>query len=243
MLKNIDLNKLNQLMHNDEDIHQIISQLLENHHSILSSIAHELRNPLTLISSSLQLIELQHPEVKDFNGWSQLIDDVAFVQLLLNELTTFNNGYSLHCSIFSMEDFLKNIAISFAMDIELQNPKIEFISCIPSSLGTFTGDKTKLEEVLLNLLRNAKEAIHDTGTIQLFSIRELNSWIIQIRDNGCGIPQDRIETIFQPFVTYKPNGTGLGLAISKKIIEAHNGTITVDSEIGKGSSFTLQFPI
>lgn len=230
-------------MHNDEDIQQIISQLLENHHSILSSIAHELRNPLTLISSSLQLIGLQHPEVKEFNGWPQLIDDVAFIRLLLDELTAFNNGHTLHCSTFSIEDFLKHIAISFAMNMELQNPEIEFTSCIPASLGTFTGDQIKLEEVLLNLLRNAKEAVDNTGMIKLSAHRSAKTLTVQIKDNGCGIPQDRIETIFHPFVTYKPNGTGLGLAISKKIIEAHNGTITVDSEVGKGSSFTLQFPI
>lgn len=243
MLQNINLNKLNQLMRNNEDIQQIISQLLENHHSILSSVAHEIRNPLTLISSSLQLIGLQHPEAKDFNGWSQLIDDIDFIQLLLDELTAFNNGHSLHCSIFSIEDFLKNIAISFAMNVELQNPEIEFTSCIPSSLGTFVGDKIKLEEVILNLLRNAKEAIDNTGMIKLSANRSDKTLIIQVQDDGCGIPLEQINTIFDPFVTYKPNGTGLGLAISKKIIEAHNGTIDVESEIGKGSSFTLQFPI
>lgn len=243
MLQNINLNKLNQLMRNNEDIQQIISQLLENHHSILSSVAHEIRNPLTLISSSLQLIGLQHPEAKDFNGWSQLIDDIDFIRLLLDELTAFNNGHSLHCSIFSIEDFLKNIAISFAMNVELQNPEIEFTSCIPSSLGTFVGDKIKLEEVILNLLRNAKEAIDNTGMIKLSANRSDKTLIIQVQDDGCGIPLEQINTIFDPFVTYKPNGTGLGLAISKKIIEAHNGTIDVESEIGKGSSFTLQFPI
>lgn len=243
MLQNINLNKLNQLMRNNEDVQQIISQLLENHHSILSSVAHEIRNPLTLISSSLQLIGLQHPEAKDFNGWSQLIDDIDFIRLLLDELTAFNNGHSLHCSIFSIEDFLKNIAISFAMNVELQNPEIEFTSCIPSSLGTFVGDKIKLEEVILNLLRNAKESIDNTGMIKLSANRSDKTLIIQVQDDGCGIPLEQINTIFDPFVTYKPNGTGLGLAISKKIIEAHNGTIDVESEIGKGSSFTLQFPI
>lgn len=243
MLHNIDVNKLNQLMSDDNDVQQMIFQLLENHHRILSSVAHEIRNPLTLISSSLQLIGLQHPEAKDFDGWSQLNDDVAFIRLLLDELTTFNNGQTLRCTSFSFEDFLKKIAISFSIDAELQNPEIMFTSCIPSSLGTITGDKTKLEEVLLNLLRNAKEAISDTGTIQLSAVREKNFFLIQIQDNGCGISPEKIKTIFDPFITYKPNGTGLGLAISKKIIEAHGGAITVNSEVGKGSIFSIQLPI
>lgn len=230
-------------MHNNEEVQQIISQLFENHHAILSSVAHEIRNPLTLISSSLQLIGLQHPEAKEFNGWPQLMDDVAFIRLLLDELTAFNNGHTLHCSTFSIEDFLKHIAISFAMNVELQTPEIEFTSCIPASLGTFTGDQIKLEEVLLNLLRNAKEAIDNTGMIKLSAHRSAKTLTIQIKDTGCGIPQDQLNSIFDPFVTSKPNGTGLGLALSKKIIEAHNGAITVESEVGKGSSFTLQFPL
>lgn len=242
MLQNIDHNKLNQLMCNDDEIQQIISQLLENHHSILSSVAHEIRNPLTLISSSLQLIELQHPETKDFYGWKQLIEDVDFIRLLLDDLTTFNNGHTLCCSTFSMEYFLKNISISFAMANEFQNSKIEYTSCIPSSLGTFYGDKIKLGEVILNLLRNAIEAIDNYGTIQLSATRSKKTLTIKIQDTGCGIPEEQIDTIFEPFVTHKPNGTGLGLAISKKIIESHNGTITAESEYGNGTCFTICLP-
>ena len=66
MLHNIDLNKMNQLMKENKDAKQIISQLLENHHTTVSTIAHEIRNPLTLVSSALQVMEIQHPEVKDF---------------------------------------------------------------------------------------------------------------------------------------------------------------------------------
>ena len=243
MLQNIDPNKLNQLMNENNEAKQIISHLLDNHHTIVSSIAHEIRNPLTLISSSLQIMELQHPEVKDFNGWCQLTDDVAFIRLLLDDLSTFNNGHALHFSVFSLENFLKNIAVSFAMAAEHQNAELEFTSLIPSSLGSFTGDKIKLEEVILNLLRNAREAVGTKGVVHLSAVRRSTSLIIQIQDNGCGIPQEHLKTIFDPFVTYKSDGTGLGLAISKRIIEAHNGTITVESELGKGSTFSIRLPI
>lgn len=243
MQQNIDLDKLNQLMNQNKEVSQIISQLFENHHAILSSVTHEIRNPLALISSSLQLIESQHPETKDFYGWKQLIEEVAFIHLLLNDLTTFNNGYALYYSVFSMEHFLKNICISFAMANEMQNPNIEFTSHIPSSLGMFVGDKIKLEEVILNLLRNAQESIHNKGMIKLSADHSDQTLTIRIQDNGCGIPLEQFNTIFDPFVTYKPNGTGLGLSISKNIIEAHNGTISVESEVGKGSTFTISLPL
>ena len=70
MLYNVDVNKMNRLMEENKDVKQIISQLLENHHTTVSTIAHEIRNPLTLVSSALQMIQAQHPEVLEFSHWS-----------------------------------------------------------------------------------------------------------------------------------------------------------------------------
>lgn len=243
MLHNIDIHKLNSLMEQNEDAKQIINQLLENHKTLTSAISHEIRNPLTLISSSLQLIQSQHPEVKQFYGWEEAMEDVDFMRRLLDELSTFNNGNQLHLSVFSIERLLKSIAVSFAISLDEQNSKIEFSSRIPSDLGDVTGDRLKLEEVVLNLLRNAKDAINRQGAIQLFAERHSDMIHIEIRDTGCGIPADHLESIFEPFQTYKPNGTGLGLALSRQIITAHKGTISVVSKEGEGSTFTVTLPI
>ena len=102
MLSNIDINQMNRLMEENEDAKQIITQLLENHHTSVSMIAHEIRNPLTLVSSSLQIIEAQHPEVKEFHNWNQTMEDVRFMCDLLNELSSFNNSSTLHHSVFSI---------------------------------------------------------------------------------------------------------------------------------------------
>lgn len=243
MLHNIDINKMNQLMEENKDAKQIISQLLENHHTTVSTIAHEIRNPLTLVSSSLQVMEIQHPEVKQYSHWKQTMEDVEFMCSLLNELSTFNNGSTLHHSVFSIEKLLKNIAVSFAISLDSEDSSIEFSSSIPSRLGSYTGDKVKLEEVVLNLLRNAKDAVDENGTITLSADRKKDMLIILCKDNGCGIPADKIDTIFTPFVTSKEDGTGLGLSLSKRIIEAHNGTISVDSIPKKGTTFTIKLPI
>lgn len=230
-------------MEENKDAKQIISQLLENHHTTVSTIAHEIRNPLTLVSSSLQVMEIQHPEVKQYSHWKQTMEDVEFMCSLLNELSTFNNGSTLHHSVFSIEKLLKNIAVSFAISLDSEDSSIEFSSSIPSRLGSYTGDKVKLEEVVLNLLRNAKDAVDENGTITLSADRKKDMLIILCKDNGCGIPADKIDTIFTPFVTSKEDGTGLGLSLSKRIIEAHNGTISVDSIPKKGTTFTIKLPI
>lgn len=107
MLTNIDINKMNHLLETNEDARQIITRLLKNHQEAVSLISHEIRNPLTLISSSLQIMELEHPEVKEFSNWKQTMDDVDFMCSLLNELSDYNNGNTLHLSVFSIEQLLK----------------------------------------------------------------------------------------------------------------------------------------
>lgn len=243
MLHDIDLNKMNTLMETNKDAKQIITQLLQNHHSVVSTIAHEIRNPLTLVSSSLQVMEVQHPEVKDIAHWTQTVENVSFMVSLLEELSAFNNGNTLNYSVFSMERFLRNIAVSFAISLDDDEKDIEFSSSIPRGLGDFTGDKIKLEQVLLNLLYNARDAAAHGGRIYLDAVRSPQTLTIRCHDNGCGIPADKLESIFEPFVSYKENGTGLGLSLSRRIIEAHEGCLTAESSAETGTVFTIQLPV
>ena len=243
MLTNIDINKMNRLMEENKDAKQIISQLLENHHTSVSMIAHEIRNPLTLVSSSLQIIEAQHPEVKEYNNWNQTMEDIQFMCSLLNELSTFNNSSTLHHSVFPIEKLLRNIAVSFAISLDAAGSEIRFSSKIASGMGDYTGDKIKLERVILNLLQNAKEAVNPDGTIILSACRNKDTVIIQCSDDGCGIPDEIMDKIFDPFFTSKENGTGLGLSSSRRIVEAHGGTITAESAPDRGTVFTVTLPI
>ena len=112
----------------------------------------------------------------------------------------------------------------------------------------YTGDKIKLEEVILNLLQNAKtlslKNFYRLKRIYFSLCRKISdSIVISCTDNGCGISDDIVNTIFDPFVTYKTNGTGLGLALSKKIIEAHGGTLIVTSSDETGTVFTITLPV
>ena len=236
MLTNIDINKMNRLMEENKDVKTIITQLLENHHTTVSMIAHEIRNPLTLVSSSLQVIESQHPEVKDFYNWKQTMEDLRFMCSLLNELSTFNNSTSLHYSVFPIEKLLKNIAVSFAISLDSEDSQIRFSSRIASGIGDFT-------QVFLNLLKNAKEVVNEDGTIFLSADKENSQIVIRCTDNGCGIPDDELDRIFDPFYSHKENGTGLGLSLSKRIVEAHGGTITASSSRKSGTVFTVTLPV
>jgi len=104
-------------------------------------------------------------------------------------------------------------------------------------------DYAQVEQILINLIKNAVEALEGkkNGTIHLKAFYSDDATIIQVEDNGIGIPGDIIEDIFVPFYTTKENGSGIGLSLSKQIMQNHDGTIAVNSASDKGSTFTLKF--
>lgn len=209
----------------------------------LSMVCHEIRNPLTLIYSTLQLIESQHPEVTDFRYWPSLRQDLDYMVLLLDELSLYNNSRKLTLSNIDSNTFFRKLSLSFAASIA--NTDIEFVSKIAPGLPALQCDTIKLREVFLNLLTNARDAVSDSKEPSIhLSVTERSGFLhITIRDNGCGIPEDHLETIFDPFVTYKKNGTGLGLAITNHIVKAHHGTIHATSAPHTGTTFTLTLPV
>lgn len=241
MLSHIDICRMNRLMEHNPEAKKIIEQLLQNHQTIVSLFSHEIRNPLTLISSSLQLMEQTHPEVRDFSNWDQTMQDLDFLCQLLSELSAYNNGSTLRYQVFSLQELLRSVAVSFA--ISLENASVSFRSSIDPAIKDYAGDQIKLREVLLNLLKNARESQADEIVLSASSGCDTSGIQISIRDNGCGIEQDQLDQIFQAFHTTKQEGTGLGLSLSKRIIEAHHGTLTVTSAPGKGSTFTVFLPL
>ena len=105
------------------------------------------------------------------------------------------------------------------------------------------GDLFALNRVTRNLISNAIQATSPRGHIVVRTMAKDNQAVIEVADTGCGIPAERLESIFDDFVTTKRRGLGLGLAISKKVVEQMSGTIAVTSEVGVGSAFTVRFPL
>lgn len=208
---------------------------------ILSKFSHELRNPLTTVYSTVQLIEMQHPEVKEFKYWSNLAHELEYMDRLLTDLSDYSKSEKLQLETFSLRSLLEKISLSFAVTIA--DSKVQYTSKISPSITQITGDKTKLQEVFLNLLKNAYEAASPDKSIYLEASSEDDNVHIIVRDTGCGISEEQLPTIFEPFVTYKKNGSGLGLAICNNIITAHGGTISVKSTENVGTTFFISLPI
>ncbi len=206
----------------------------------IAKIAHEIRNPLTLIHSSLQLMETTHPEVKDFQFWSQTLEDVEYLNQLLDDLA----AYSDNRRFFMCEVDLKEVFLSLEESLQpyiLANKK-NFTVHMPAQLPAVFGNPIKLKQAFLNLLKNAFESTGENGCVSLSVRKYLDQIIIRITDDGCGMTPEALETLFMPFASHKAGGTGLGLAITHKIITAHYGSIDAASSLGRGSTFTVTLP-
>jgi signal transduction histidine kinase len=125
----------------------------------------------------------------------------------------------------------------------LKEKNIELILTPSESLPAYNLDYQQMKQVLVNLIKNAMEAMHEGGTITVSVERRPPHLEIVVADTGEGMPPDVVENIFTPYFTTKSKGSGLGLAISRNIIRAHNGDLGVESQPGKGSVFTIRLPL
>lgn len=217
-----------------------LEQMQQEHLFTLSKISHEIRNPVTLINSFLQLLAEKNPEITNCEYWDDIMDNMEYLKALLGELSAYNNSYKLNKAPIYMDVFLEKVAASVRPTLTYLN--IDFDCHLRHPLPIMEIDEVKLRQALLNLIRNSEEAIEGTGKIQLQAFSDDTGFSIVITDSGSGIPEEYMETLFEPFITHKTGGTGLGLAITKNIIEAHKGRILVDSS-PRGTSITLWFPV
>lgn len=206
----------------------------------LSAISHELRNPLTLIHSTIQLLGSHHPEITRDPLWRQLNQDVDYMTQLLSELSALNQSQHIKKAEIRIRQFLTDIVTSYLPVTRAQGKSLSLNLHTPSE--TFYGDPLKLKEVFINLLNNALEATRAGDSIVIEAKSKWNRIVFTVSDSGQGIDEDRLPSIFDPFVTYKQNGTGLGLTIAQNIIKAHGGSIRVWSKPGKGTKFILILP-
>ncbi len=226
-----------------------IKDLNHNYHYFVSKLSHEIRNPLTLVYSSLQLIEKNYPDLPDSNLWGQIKQDVQDIILLLNDLSSLNNSSVLKPAMLNPADFLTSVAAACRPSIESQGILLSLE--IPGDLPAVSADAIKLKEALINLLRNAQEALSeetehvspidssarksaaaDTGhhrKILIYAEHSEDFIRLHVRDNGPGIPSEYLNDVFDPFVTHKPSGTGLGLSIVKNIAKQHGGSVVIST--------------
>lgn len=208
-----------------------------------ATIAHEIRNPIAAAKSLVQ--QMGEDPVS--------VENVEYAKVALEELDRVERRVSHLLRYAKEEEYtLSPVNLAAIVDGALTQLKAKLdagkVSVARRYIGgpTLMVDGEKLRQVFSNILDNATDAlasIPEDRRLEIFIENGGRKAQVRIRDNGAGIPADKIERIFNPFFTTKEKGTGLGMAISKKIVEAHEGTIDVVSEQGRGAEFIVTLPL
>jgi PAS domain S-box-containing protein len=213
-----------------------------------ASLAHEIKNPLAGIKGSVEAL-LQEPNISDEDRSlvARAVDEIKRIELLLKSLLNFAKPPQLQLMPTDLSDLLdKTISFSLKHPLLSSNSTspIKVLRDFEHGLPETMADPMQLQQVFLNLLLNAIEAMPDGGalTVKTSYNRSSNSIDIAIADTGKGIGPNMLDRIFQPFFTSKRKGTGLGLAITRRLVEEHGGNIFVESTPERGTVFNVSLP-
>jgi two-component system nitrogen regulation sensor histidine kinase GlnL len=222
--------------------------------TLAAGLAHEIKNPLGGIKGAAQLLAVELSKKSPLQEYTSLmIREVERINGIIEELMNLTNPRSPRLSEVNLAKILSDIVL--LQKETHQGKKVEFLLNLDPSIPPIRGDENLLIRLFLNLIKNAGEAIEKKGEVEIVTKvaseyllnkpgeRPVPFVVVEIRDNGKGIPPEEIDQIFTPFYTTKNRGSGLGLAICQKIVSEHSGFLKVESSPGKGSIFTVSLPL
>lgn len=204
------------------------------------NIFHEIKNSITLVNGSLQLVEKKHPEVRDFDYWNEAMSEISFLKNMVTQLSSARLCNRLNLMQINIYSFMHQIATS------IRALSWNDFSCnmiLDEDLPLIELDTQLLKQAIVNIIKNAYEAMNKTGTATVHVFYENKLLHIAISDHGGGLDPAIADNIFQPFITSKTGGSGLGLVITRQIIESHHGTLECESRPGDGCTFTISLPL
>lgn len=207
---------------------------------IAAGVAHEVRNPLTVISGFVQM--MNNDKNSPYAFYTNLIDDeIDRINLIISEFLVLSKPHAMQPKVFQIDTVISDILTLYQPELQLKN--IELLQNWHTNNMMIKGDANQIKQVIINIIKNAVEAIEKNGKI-IVTIEKTAKLFCSIcfMDNGGGMKKEVVEHIFKPFYTTKAEGTGLGMMITEKIIHEHEGHITIDSEYGKGTSITIKLP-
>lgn len=234
-------------LHEAEQLNRQLRAAYAEIATLAGGLAHEIRNPLSTMRMNLDLLaeDFQNPQNPRERRALQKIDRVRneshrlqglledFLRFVrLNDLRT--RSADLNAVVEEVRDFCEGQGV--AQNILSRASYDPNLPPVPLDIDLF-------KQALLNLILNAQHAMPNGGEIILSTRREPDLAVLEIIDTGCGIPPDQAEKVFEPFFSTQPGGSGLGLPTARKIVEAHGGSIAVESLPGRGSKFTIKLPL
>jgi signal transduction histidine kinase len=209
---------------------------------LIKMLAHEVRNPLTNITLSAEQLESEF-EGDDLTFYTQIIKrNCGRINELITQLLQSSRPGEVNLRPGDMREVMDD-AIS-AADDRLRLKKIKVVKRYAAEIPSISVDRTSLQLAYLNLINNAIEAVEVGVGVLTVSLQLQGTELkVLIGDNGCGIGEEVMQQIFEPYFTGKKTGMGVGLATTLSIVHSHGGRIDVESELGAGTTFSLSFPL
>lgn len=207
---------------------------------LAAGVAHEIRNPLTSMKGYAEfLLEDEiNPQKKEFV--EIILDEIDRVNNIVEDFMVLAKPKSVHLEEKNIIPIVQNVLS--LLDFEARKKQVRMMFEADQEIIQIECDEDRLKQVFLNLIKNGIEAMPNGGELTV-KVHILDGQVqVSIQDTGVGIPQEKLKNIGEPFYTTKKNGNGLGLMVSFKIIESHNGKVFIDSEVNKGTTFSVFLP-
>jgi two-component system NtrC family sensor kinase len=210
---------------------------------LAAGVAHEINNPLGSVLLYADILRKETPDddPQHRSDLEMIISEATRCKVIVNDLLNFSRQNEVLAQATDLNDILKELAEEESK-LEIYN-SVEIVQDLAPDLPSVQADPLQIRQVFLNLMKNAAEAMPEGGQLTLRTkVGPADGWVtVEVEDNGVGIPEENMKKLFTPFFTTKPigKGTGLGLAIIYGIVKMHRGQINVQSQIGRGTTFTV----
>ncbi len=206
---------------------------------LAGGVGHELRNPLSVILNAIYFLKLVHPEAdeqtKEYFGIIE--QETRSAEKIITDLLDFARIKSVDREVVAASELVQRVMKRYPAPLS-----VSVTLDIPSDQPPIFADARQMEQVLGNLVLNAYQAMPEGGRLVISALKQKDEIALSVADTGVGIPPENLDKLFEPLFTPKAKGIGLGLAVCKKLVEANSGRIEVQSEAGKGSTFTVYLP-
>ncbi|WP_337019469.1 ATP-binding protein [Oceanobacillus massiliensis] len=204
---------------------------------LAAGIAHEIRNPLTSLKGFLQLLQAGVSHKEEY--FNVMIEEIDKIESITSELLFISKPLTNNRKQEPVDKMIEDVIVLLEPQAKLKNIELTFERPIHAEILC---DRSQIKQVLINLVKNAIEAMNSGGRITL-SVCSFDDRVeILVADEGEGIPEEILHKLGEPFFTTKQSGTGLGLVITKQILDAHDATLNIQSNSLKGTTFQLAFP-
>jgi signal transduction histidine kinase len=227
----------------DDELRRQYHELAE----LAGSLAHEIKNPLSVIHMNVDLLSEELVE-SQWPGMRRAQDKVDMIRKqcdrmenLLRDFLRFARMRDLQMTPGSLNDQIETVLHLYQAMADQQN--VDILRYIDSDLPSVMLHSDSLQAALINLVKNAIESMDSGGQLVIRTYSLPRSVAMELIDTGCGMDENNAMKMFEPFYSTKHGGSGLGLPTARKIIEAHGGRISVQSEVDRGTKFTLEFPV